>query len=95
MVEIFWKVDDPCGPLKELEFYELRLVDLGGNGKRRYFIGESHAYWSENDQRVIRDGCQDEMCSTAEEAKRRFEKWKGAIVEKGFMQSDLKTHAVS
>ena len=57
--------------------------------------GEFHAHWSETHQRVIWVGCQDEMCSTAEEAKRRFEKRKAKIVENGFTRSDVETHTVS
>jgi hypothetical protein len=41
------------------------------------------------------DRCQEEMCSTAEEAKRRFEKQKAAIVENGFVRSDMETMTVS
>jgi hypothetical protein len=91
MVKIFWKVDDPCAPLKELEFCELRLVDLGGYEMPRFLVGEFHAHWSETHQRVIWVGCQDEMCSTAEEAEQSFEKRKAAIAETGFMRSDVET----
>ena len=95
MVEILWKTDDTCGPLKELEFYELPLVDLGAHEELRFLVGEFHASWSETNQRVIRDGCQDETCSTPEEAKRSYENRRAAIVEKGFMRSDVELSKVS
>ena len=95
MVEILWKTDDTCGPLKELGFYELRLVDLGAYEKPRFLLGEFHAYWSETHQQVIWDGCEEEMCGTPEESKRRYENRRAAIVEKGFMRSEVESNTVS
>ena len=95
MVEILWKTDDTRGPLKVLGFYEIRLVDLGVCEKPRFLVGEFHASWSETQQQVLWDGCQEEMCSTPEEAKGRFENRRAAIVEKGFMPSDVDFSKVS
>jgi hypothetical protein len=89
MVEIFWKSDPSERKLREREFFELRFVDLGAMVKPRFVVREIHGVWSPSDQRIKRNGYQDESCWTPEEALQHFAARKVAIVAKGFNRSNL------
>ena len=89
MVEILWKTADTPGPLKERELFELHLVDLGVYEKPRFLVGEFHGRWTETHQRVMWDRCQEEKCSSPEEATRRYQDRRTAILGKGFIRSDV------
>lgn len=84
MVEILWKSQSPHVPVHDHEFYELRMVDLGGAAIPRFLVREIHGSWSASAQQIRWSGYQDETCQTPEDAKGRFEKRKASIVDSGF-----------
>ena len=84
MTEILWKSNAPHLPAVDQEFYELRLVDLGGTVNPRYVVRQIHGSWSASAQQIRWNGFKDQTCRTPEEAKRRFEKQRASIVEAGF-----------
>lgn len=101
MQEVLSKTTDPNIPLKEQEYYELRLTDFGipfrplwveSIGivvRHRFLIRQAHAAWSEIDRDIFWDDFQHEECSTVEEAVRRYEDRRAAIMDKGFIYSDM------
>jgi hypothetical protein len=89
MVEILWKSKSPHVPIQDHEFYELRLVDLGGSAFPRFLVREIHGSWSADAQQIRWSGYQDETCRTPEDAQRRFENRKASIVDSGFAYATL------
>jgi len=89
MVEILWKSQAPHISTKDQDFYELRLVDLGGTACPRYVVREIRGSWSASTQQIRWNGFQDETCRTSEEARRRFESRRASIVDAGFPHTTL------
>ena len=83
-MEIFRKIDDPEATAQEMEFFALRLVDLGLKVKPRFLIREIHAAWSDSEQRTKWNVHCDGLCCTPEEALQHFAARKAAIVANGF-----------
>ncbi len=101
MQEILSKTTDPNVPLEEQEYFELRLDDLGipfrpqfigSMGaiiRLRFIVREAHTAWSEIDRNIMWDGFEHDECSTLEEAEQRYAIRRDAIVDKGFIYSDM------
>ena len=101
MQEIFSKTADPNVPLQEQECFELRLDDLGipfrpqfigsmgAIVRHRFIVREAHAAWSEIDRNVMWDGFEHDECSNLHDAELRYEIRRDAIVDKGFIYSDM------
>jgi hypothetical protein len=101
MQEVFSKTTDSNVPLQEQEYFELRLDDLGFPfrpqfvdilgivARHRFIVRESHAAWSEIDRNIMWEGYEHDVCPTLEDAKRRYEERRAAIVKKGFIYSDM------
>jgi hypothetical protein len=101
MQEVFSKTADPNVPLQEQECFELRLDDLGvpfppqflsSMGAivlHRFILREAHAAWSEIDRNVRWDGFEHDECSNLHDAELRYAIRRDAIVDKGFIYSDM------
>lgn len=89
MQEILSRTDDSRVPLRDQEFYELRLDDLGDLWERRFVVGEAHAQWHEECEQVVWDEAETEILPTLEEAEARYAKRRKALGEKGFIYSDM------
>jgi hypothetical protein len=93
MQEVFSKTADPNVPLQEQECFELRLNDLiyglGAVVRHRFLVREAHAAWSEIDRNVIWDGYEHDECSNLHDAELRYAIRRDAIVDKGFINSDM------
>ena len=93
MQEVFSKTADPNVSLQEREYFELRLDDLtyglGVAVRHRFLVRESHAAWSEIDRNVMWDGYEHDECSSLHDAELRYAIRREAIVDKGFIYSDL------
>ena len=101
MQEVFSKTADPNVPLQEQECFELRLDDfgipfraqfigsMGAIVRHRFIVREAHAAWSEIDHNVMWDRFEHDECSTRHEAELRYAIRRDAIVDKGFMYSDM------
>src|ERR1700726_4811824 len=84
MMEIFQRTDAPKSTAREMEFFALRLLDLGLKVQPRFLIREIQAVWSDSEQRTEWNVHCDGLCCTPEEAQRQFAARKAAIVAKGF-----------
>ena len=101
MQEVFSKTADPNVSLQQQECFELRLDDFGTPFQPRFIdsmgaivrhpfmVREAHAAWSEIDRNVMWDGFEHEECSTLEKAELRYAIRRDAIVDKGFIYSDM------
>ena len=101
MQEVFSKTADANVSLQEQECFELRLDDLGipfrsqfidsmgAIARHRFLVREAHAAWSEIDRNVMWNGVEHDECSTLEEAELRYAMRRDAIVDKGFIYSDM------
>lgn len=89
MQELLSKTDDPQKPLSEREFYQLRLEDSDDIWRPGFIVKQAHAQWSEIDRDILWDDFESERLSTLEEVKGRYEARKLALVEKGFIYSDM------
>ena len=89
MREVFSKTNDPKVPLRDQEFYELRLVNSDDIWKPGYFVKQAHAQWSEIDRQIMWDGFDFERCATLEKAKERYAEWRLALTRLGFIYSDM------
>jgi hypothetical protein len=89
MEEILTNTDDPEVPLRDKEFYGLGLSDgdeIRGPG---FFVRQLHASWSALQGTIAWDEFDIEKCVTYENAKRRYEARRAALVQKGYIYSDL------
>ena len=89
MQEVLLKTDDPKIPLREQEFYELRIDDSDDIWKPGYFVKQAHAQWSEIDRQIMWDGFDFDQCPTLEMAKERYAERKNVLAERGFIYSDM------
>jgi hypothetical protein len=101
MQEVFSKTTDPNVPLQEQEYFELRLDDLGtpfrpkfidslgAVVRHRFPVCEAQAAWSEIDRNIMWDGFEHDEYSTLHQAELRYEERRAAMVEKGFIHSDM------
>jgi hypothetical protein len=56
MKEVLSRTNDLKTPLRDQEFYELRLDDSDDIWKPGYFVKQAHAQWSEIDGQIMWDG---------------------------------------
>jgi hypothetical protein len=89
MVEIHWKSEGPHAPVRDHEFYELRLFDFGEMVAPRFVVREIHGLWSASAQQIQWKGYQDETCRTSDEANRRLGIRRASIVDEGFAYTTL------
>jgi hypothetical protein len=101
MQELLSKTTDPNVSLREQEYFELRIDDLGfpfrplfldslgAVIRDRFLVREAHAAWSEIGCDVTWGGFEHDECSTLEEAQWRYIERRAAIVGKGFIYTDM------
>ena len=89
MQESLSRNDSQRAPLKEQEFYELRLDEIGVGVGVRFSVGQAHAPWSEVDGQIMWDDFQNDEFDRLEGARERYEFRRAALVQKGFIHSDL------
>ena len=101
MQEVLSKTTDANVSLREQEYFQLRLDDLGfpfrplfldslgAVVRDRYLVREAHAAWSEICRNLTWGGFEHDECSTLKEATWRYTERRAAIVEKGFIHSDM------
>ena len=93
MQEVFSKTTDLKVPLQEQECFELRIDDhiygLGAIVRHPFIVREAHAAWSEIDHNVMWDGFENDECSSLHDAELRYAIRRDAIVDKGFIYSNM------
>ena len=89
MQELLTKTDVLIVPLRDQQFYELRLDDSDDISRPGHIVRQSHAMWSEIDCQIVWDDFEIERCSTLEEAKARYAARRRDLVQKGFIYSDM------
>lgn len=89
MQEILSKTDDPKVPLRDQEFYELRLYDSESGGEPVYCVRQARARWNDEAGEVVWDEEQVQVFVTHQEAKERYEARRLALADKGFICSDM------
>jgi hypothetical protein len=71
MQEVLSKTDDPKAPLRDQEFYELRLYDSDSAGEPVYCVREARAQWNDSIKGVEWDEPEIGAFGTLQEAKER------------------------
>ena len=89
MQEVLSRGVHPNAPLDGQEFYELRIDDSNNDRRPGFVVSQAHAQWSEIDQQIMWDETESERCPTYENAQARYEARRRALVEKGFIYSDM------
>jgi hypothetical protein len=89
MQEVLSKTAGSGATLQGQEFYELSLLDEANELGTRYCVRQAHAEWSEIDKQVMWDKEEVEHFWILSEAKRRYEERRLALVERGFIYSDM------
>jgi hypothetical protein len=89
MQEVLSKTDDPMIPLREQEFYELRLFEEANQLGTRHGVRQTHAQWSDRNWDVIWESEEVDYFWILDEAQQRYTERKRALAEKGFIYSDM------
>jgi hypothetical protein len=89
MQEVLSRTDDPKAPLRDQEFYELRLYDSDSAGEPVFCVREARARWDDSIKSVEWDAPEIEAFATPQEAKERYATRRQTLVEKGFIYSDM------
>jgi hypothetical protein len=90
MEEVLSKSEDSRKPLHEQVFHSLRLFDsLECWLPPRFLVEESRIAWSEVDRNFMCDEIETERLPTLEKARQRYESRRAALVNKGFVLSDM------
>jgi hypothetical protein len=89
MQEVLSKTDDPKIPLREQEFFELRLLDEANELGTRYCVRQAHAQWSDIDRQIMWDQEETDHFWILAEAKQRYTERRRNLAEKGFIYSDM------
>ena len=86
MQVLLWKTDDPKAPLRKLEFYQLRLDDLTDS---HYRVVQLYGAWHDLTGRIVWDKVETDSLETIHQARARYAERRLALVERGFIYSDL------
>ena len=89
MQEVLSKTIGPKVPLRDLEFFELSLLDSANDLGTRYSVRQAHAQWHDEDGQVMWDQEEVDHFWILNEAKRRYAERRIALGEKGFIYSDM------
>jgi hypothetical protein len=89
MQEVLRKTDDRSAPLKEQEYYELRLKNSDNIQRPGYTVMQFHAKWSEIDRQIMWDDFQVDQCLTIGYARVKYDLRRQALAQKGFIYSDI------
>jgi hypothetical protein len=89
MQEILSKTDDANVPLRDQEFYELRLYDSESGGEPVYCVRQARARWNEEAGEAVWDEEQVQAFVTHREAEERYEARRRVLADKGFIYSDM------
>jgi hypothetical protein len=89
MQEVLSKTDNPKAPLRDHEFYELRLYDSDSAEEPVYYVREVRARWDDDAGQIVWDQEQVETFVSHQEAKERYAARRLALTEKGFIYSDM------
>ncbi len=89
MQEVLSRTIDPKAPLEGQVFYELRIDDSDDVWRPGFVVSQAHAQSSEIDQQITWDETEYERCSTYAHGEERYTARRRALVEKGFIYSDM------
>jgi hypothetical protein len=89
MEEILSKTVDPKTPLQELEYYELSLLDEANDLGTRHVLKQWHGARSEIERQIMWDQEEVEYFWILAQAIHRYDERKRALVDKGFIYSDM------
>ncbi len=89
MQEVLSRSGDSKAPLRDREFYELRLYDSDSAGEPVCCVRQARARWDEASLGMAWDDVHIEAFPTSEEAKMRYAERKIALAQRGFIDSDM------
>jgi hypothetical protein len=89
MQEVFSISGDSKAPLRDREFYELRLYDSDSAGQPVCCVRQARARWDEASLGMAWDDVHVEAFATLDEAKMRYAERRLALAQKGFIDSDM------
>lgn len=89
MQEVLSRTEDPSAPLRDQEFYELRLYDSVISGEPRYCVREACARWDDEAKQIVWEKEQIQIFTMHQQAKDDYATRRFALAEKGFIYSDM------
>jgi hypothetical protein len=89
MKEVLSKTDDPNAPLEGQELFELTLLDEANELGTGYHVRQAHAEWSEIDGQMMWDQEEADHFSILSQAQQRYAERRLALVQRGFIYSDM------
>jgi hypothetical protein len=87
--EVLSMTDDPKVPLRDQEFYELRLYDSDSAGLPVYCVREARTRWDNEVRDMVRDKEQERTFVRQQEAEEWYEARRRALAKEGFIYSDM------
>jgi hypothetical protein len=89
MQEVLSKTDDPKAPMRDQEFYELRLYDSSSAGEPVFCVREARARWDEDAGQIVWDQEQVQAFVSHQEAKEQYAARRLILAKQGFIYSDM------
>jgi hypothetical protein len=89
MREILSNTIDPDAPLLGLEFYQLRLCEEDNALGTQHCVLQIHAVWKDDFQGAMWESEEIDRSWILDEAKKRYAERRLALVEKGFIYSEI------
>lgn len=89
MQEILSRTGDAKAPLRDQEFYELRLEDSDDIWRPGFIVKQTRAQWSEIDQQIMWEEPEWERWPTLKKANEKYEARRQALIAKGFIHSNM------
>ena len=89
MQEVLSRPGESDKPMNEQEYWTLELLDRTGSWRPGFAVQQARGFWSEIDRQFIFEEIETELCPLQIDAEERYEARRLALVQKGFVHSDM------
>jgi hypothetical protein len=87
--EVLSRLGESDKPINEQEYRTLELLDWTDSWQPGFVVQQSCGRWSEIDRQFMFEHMEMERCPLLIDAEERYESRRLALVEKGFIHSDM------
>lgn len=89
MDELLYNCADSKIPLRNQEYYHLRMREFSGASGWLYCVLESHTQWDEKERHMTWDHLHSETFSSLDRARMRYTERRLCLEQRGFVYSDM------
>jgi hypothetical protein len=89
MLEVLSRPGESEKSINEQEYWTLEVIDFTDSYRPGFEVQQACAFWSEIDRQFMFDDIETERCPLLIDAEERYEARRLALVEKGFIHSDM------